>query len=404
MSSTEISCGLTRSFIIFPDIPSILFRHSVHTFLDIGLLVVPAFILGALTHRWLAPKLSGGKADRESRYLPLSDPEQCAIALVPPEKLEEELDSVLQSYVRERVVRAAEGIELALSQKDGLEVANKLLELAEKVRLLADDEKFLHSVSELFDALKNLGGLHPDSSAAPIFKAIFDIATASTLAAFGSWAALLVCIKGLQDSGVNKKLLAQIVTIHKRENLVLFATGYARARAGILVRRLETHEFALCRRDIVASKWMWFEHFDLDVKAARNREDLVAAWANLHFALRATYIDFCLCDLVGEVDRFAFDISGDVHKLKHAQEVLLQSKIMAREPALAKKILAWIDASVAGLSDLSRIIEVIIASRTPKRKARMSFRGIEAKGSELVAKARSRWKRVKAKSGGTYRR
>jgi hypothetical protein len=302
----------------------------VHSAFGIVFLVLAAFVLGAFAHRWLAPKLSGAKADRESRFLPLANPEECEIALVPPEKLEEELDSVLQSYVCVRVVRAAGGVKLALSEKEGLEVTNRLLELAEKIRLVADDENFLRSVGELFHTFQNTVGAHHDSSAAPILKAAFDIATASALAALGSWAALFVCVKGLQDSGVNKKLLNQIVTIHKRENLALFAADYARARAGILVRRLESHEFALCRRDIFLSKWMWFEHFDLDIKAARNHDDLVAAWTNLHFALRAAYIDFCLCDLVGEVDRFAFDLPGDLHKLKHARGMLLQSKIMSR--------------------------------------------------------------------------
>ena len=69
---------------------------------------------------------------------------------------------------------------------------------------------------------------------------------------------------------------------------------------------------------------------------------------------------------------------------------MLQSKIMAREPALARRILAWIDASMAGLADLSGVIELMSALGTPKRTARVSFRAIEAKTGAWVTRVRNR--------------
>jgi hypothetical protein len=363
----------------------------VHAFAII-VLVFAAFALGVFAHRWLAPRLSRPTTDQQARFLPLPKAEDCARLLIPRGRLEKELESVLSHYVRDRVARSAEDVRLALSDDNGLEVASKLLELAEKMRLVVDDETFLRNAQDLFNALTNAIGSHQDGAAGGVWTAALGIATASAFATFGAWTALLTCIRGLQDSGFNKKMLSQLVTIHKRENHGNFAAGYSLARAGILVRRIDSQQFAQSRRDIFLSKWMWFEYFEMEVAAARNYDDLVATWGNLYFALLAVSTDFCLCDLVGEADRFACDLPSDVEKLKHARRVLLQSKIAEREPGLVKRVLGWIDASIVQLEYLSSAIDRISAAHTLEVTGKSgSFRKAEEAFMAWVAKTRDHW-------------
>jgi hypothetical protein len=265
------------------------------------------------------------------------------------------------------------------------------------VRLVADDDTLLRNAGELFHALESAMGAHQDGAGGAVWAAALRLATtASAYAALGAWAAVLACLKGLQDSGLNKKLLTQIIAIHKRKNHATFAAGYSLARAGILVRRLDSQQFTQSRHDFFLSKWMWFGDFEDEVAAARNRDELVAAWGNLHFALLVVYSDFCLCDLVGEVDRLACDLPSDVAKLKHAQGVLLHSKIAAREPVLVKSVLAWIDASIERLEYLSSAIYRIAAARTLEATTTSgSFRKAEAVFMAWVAKTHDRWSRFR---------
>jgi len=350
---------------------SVLFIHPIL----FVILAVSLFSLGLLAGIWLAQKSSLRTSPQDSIEVSLFNPDESPIARVSFEQLDEQFESELRKYLSQRVASAAQDLALEVSQKEGLslEAVEKVFEFAEKVRLLAKDEKLLANYSELFEVVKN--GLFPSEDRAISSVLAITLATisASTLATLAAGAALLACFKDLSESGLVRKKLNQIVAIHKLENRAKFAGAYSRARERILLRRFGRNQFDQCRSDLFHSKFMWFKHFEMDIAVAGNEDELTVAGSNLYYAFLAIYTDFCLCDVASEMALFAAGVTDDILRMKHARLALLHSRIAARKPSQAARILAWIAGSTQRLVDLFTMADAMRLQTSGKLRNRSWF-------------------------------